>query len=181
MTWISVDVETDGPIPGDFSMIHLGAVVIDKDLTTTFEAKIAPITHRYDPEALAISGFTREETETFQHPLMAMMGFSEWLNEVAEGTKLKFWADNNGFDWSFVNWYLWHFTGRNPFGYSCERINNLYHGAERSMSSSFKHLRETVHTHNPVDDAIGNAEAVKAIIVKYEIEIPEIEYRRMFV
>jgi hypothetical protein len=28
------------------------------------------------------------------------------------------------------------------------------------MSKNFKHLRKTKHTHNPVDDARGNAEAL---------------------
>jgi hypothetical protein len=28
------------------------------------------------------------------------------------------------------------------------------------MFQSFKHLRRTAHTHDPVDDAMGNAEAL---------------------
>jgi hypothetical protein len=28
------------------------------------------------------------------------------------------------------------------------------------MRSSWKHLRKTIHDHNPVNDAIGNAEAL---------------------
>ena len=30
----------------------------------------------------------------------------------------------------------------------------------KDMSPNFKHLRRTKHTHNPVDDAKGNAEAL---------------------
>jgi hypothetical protein len=30
----------------------------------------------------------------------------------------------------------------------------------KDASANFKHLRKTRHTHNPVDDAIGNAEAL---------------------
>ena len=29
ISWIMVDIEADGPIPGDFSMIEIGAVVVD--------------------------------------------------------------------------------------------------------------------------------------------------------
>ena len=31
------------------------------------------------------------------------------------------------------------------------------------MFENFKHLRQTQHTHNPVDDARGNAEAMLAM------------------
>jgi hypothetical protein len=30
----------------------------------------------------------------------------------------------------------------------------------KDTSPNFKHLRKTRHSHNPVDDAIGNAEAL---------------------
>jgi hypothetical protein len=31
------------------------------------------------------------------------------------------------------------------------------------MFQSFKHLRRTAHTHNPIDDAKGNAESLLAL------------------
>ena len=69
-------------------------------------------------------------------------------------------SDNNGFDWMFVCWYFHHFLNRNPFGYSSRRIGDIYCGLEKNASASWQHLRKTVHTHNPVDDAKGNAEAL---------------------
>jgi hypothetical protein len=36
----------------------------------------------------------------------------------------------------------------------------MYKGMVRDVSKNFKHLRKTKHTHNPVDDARGNAEAM---------------------
>ena len=62
MSYIMVDVETDGPIPGDYSMICIGAVVVTQELDKRFSAKLQPISNRYVPEALTISGFSREET-----------------------------------------------------------------------------------------------------------------------
>ncbi len=29
MSWIMVDIEADGPIPGDYSMVSFGAVVVE--------------------------------------------------------------------------------------------------------------------------------------------------------
>jgi hypothetical protein len=39
------------------------------------------------------------------------------------------------------------------------------------MSLNFKHLRKTAHTHNPVDDAVGNAEALVILQKKYGLKI----------
>jgi hypothetical protein len=36
---------------------------------------------------------------------------------------------------------------------------------------NFKHLRKTKHTHNPVDDARGNAEALLRIKDEYGLKI----------
>ena len=35
-----------------------------------------------------------------------------------------------------------------------------YKGMQKDTFVNFKHLRKTTHTHNPVDDARGNAEAL---------------------
>ena len=61
MAYIMVDIESDGPIPGDYSMISFGAVLVDEQLDKTFYGKIKPISEKYIPEALAVSGFSREE------------------------------------------------------------------------------------------------------------------------
>ena len=36
MGWIMVDIEADGPIPGVYSMISFGAVVVELGLERTF-------------------------------------------------------------------------------------------------------------------------------------------------
>ncbi len=36
MSYFMVDIESDGPIPGDFSMICFGAVLVNEGLETTF-------------------------------------------------------------------------------------------------------------------------------------------------
>ncbi len=91
-----------------------------------------------------------------------MNAFSGWLAAHVVG-RPKFISDNNGFDWQFVNWYFWHFTGANPIGHSSTNLGSLYKGLVKDATKNFKHLRVTRHTHNPVDDARGNAEALLAI------------------
>ncbi len=55
------------------------------------------------------------------------------------------------------------YLGRNIFGFSARRIGDLYCGVVKDSRAKWKHLRKTTHTHNPVDDAKGNAEALLEI------------------
>lgn len=168
MTWFMVDVETDGPCPGLYSMVSLGVVVVEPGLGRSFHAQLRPISDDWVPEALAVSGHTREECMAFSRPEEAMAKFKDWV-ETNAGTRksrgrevpnAQFVSDNNGFDWQFVNYYFHRFCGDNPFGFSSTNLGSLYKGMQRTMFENFKHLRRTRHTHHPVDDARGNAEAL---------------------
>ena len=165
-----IDVEADGPIPGDYSMVSFGAVVVEPGLERTFYGQLRPISENFVPEALAVSGFNREETLAFPEPEGVMRRFAEWIAEVGAARPL-FISDNNGFDWQFINWYFHHFTGSNPFGHSSTNLGSLYKGLVRDTFQNFKHLRQTAHTHNPVDDAKGNAEALLAMKDQFQLKI----------
>lgn len=162
MTYIMVDIESDGPIPGDYSMVSFGAVVVKPGLTETFYGQLAPISENWDPEALKVSGHSREETLEFDLPPLVMSSFASWIRAQTGDSKDRpyFISDNNGFDWQFINWYFHHFHGSNPFGHSSTNLGSLYKGMERSVFKNFKHLRKTKHSHHPVMDATGNAEAL---------------------
>ncbi|MDQ8190918.1 exonuclease domain-containing protein [Roseibacillus persicicus] len=162
MSYIMVDVESDGPIPGDYSMICFGAVVVEDGLTRRFYGQLRPISDQFIADALAVSGFSREETLAFPEPQEVMESFAKWLGEVGSD-RLMFVSDNNGFDWQFINWYFHHFTGCNPFGFSSTNLGSFYKGLVQDTFKNFKHLRKTKHTHHPVDDAKGNAEALLAM------------------
>ncbi|MFN3153615.1 hypothetical protein [Bremerella sp.] len=159
MSYVMVDVESDGPIPGDFSMVCLGAVLVEPGLTRTFYGRLKPISEKWIPDALAVSGFSRSETLQFDDPKVTMQAFATWLKAESDG-KPMFISDNNGFDWQFINWYFHHFLGSNPFGFSSTNLGSLYKGMVKDTFKNFKHLRKTRHTHHPVDDAKGNAEAL---------------------
>jgi hypothetical protein len=170
MAYIMVDIESDGPIPGDYSMISFGAVLVDETLDNTFYGRLKPVSDKFIPDALAVSGHTREETLTFDEPADVMHAFAAWINEVCSDRPI-FISDNNGFDWMFVCWYFHHFTGANPFGFSSQNLGSLYKGMEKDMFKNFKHLRKTKHTHHPVDDARGNAEALLTMKNKLGLKI----------
>jgi hypothetical protein len=154
-----VDVESDGPIPGDYSMISFGAILVNDALDQTFYGQLKPISDKFIPEALDVSGFTREDTLAFNEPVQVMTDFKLWIEKVCNDRPI-FISDNNGFDWMFVCWYFHHFIGANPFGHSSQNLGSLYKGIEKDTFKNFKHLRRTKHTHHPVDDVRGNAEAL---------------------
>jgi DNA polymerase III epsilon subunit-like protein len=161
MSFIVVDVEADGPMPGSFSMVSFGAVIVREGLNDTFYGKVSPISEEWVPEALAVSGHTREEHLTFQKPETVMREFSTWILENSRNRPV-FVSDNLAFDWQWINYYMHRFCGKNPFGHSGRRIGDLYAGLVKDArkGSDWKKFRKTKHTHNPVDDAKGNAEAI---------------------
>lgn len=166
--YISIDVEADGPIPGDYSMVSFGAVVV-LDHSKRFFGLCQPISERWIPEALAVSGYSREETLRFANPETTMKAFAGWLAKECQPPYV-FVADNNGFDWGFINWYFWHFYGSNPFGWSSRNLNDVFHGLKGDMRASFKGLRKTKHDHNPVHDALSNATALVVMIEEYGLK-----------
>jgi 3' exoribonuclease, RNase T-like len=159
MSYYSIDIESDGPIPSKYSMIAIGAVIVEPTLSNTFYAELRPISDLWIPEALAVSGFSREDCLLFEEPDIAMLRFSEWVKSTSKGRPL-FISDNNGFDWQFVNYYFHYYCGENPFGFSSTNLGSLYKGLVNDCFASFKHLRKTEHTHNALDDAKGNVEAL---------------------
>lgn len=170
MAYIMVDIESDGPIPGDYSMISFGAVLVNEQLDQTFYGQLRPISEQFIPEALAVSGHSRAETLAFPEPEQVMEDFATWINSVSSDRPF-FISDNNGFDWMFICWYFHHFTGKNPFGFSSQNLGSLYKGVVKDTFKNFKHLRKTKHTHHPVDDAKGNAEALLTLKREYDLKI----------
>src|SRR5437868_1110998 len=102
MTFIMVDIEADGPIPGDYSMVAFGAVVVEPVLNKSFYGRLRPISDRWLPAALQVAGFARNETLEFDDPQSVMQQFAAWVREVTRVHRPIFISDNNGFDWQFI-------------------------------------------------------------------------------
>lgn len=101
--------------------------------------------------------------------------FTAWLREHADGRRPVFVSDNPAYDWQWIAALFDRAGMVNPFGHSGRRISDFWAGLNRDWqdSQSWKRLRRTVHDHNPVHDAMGNAEAFERIL-----QIAEIPYGR---
>ncbi|WP_406452624.1 exonuclease [Streptomyces sp. NBC_01622] len=175
--YISVDIEADGPIPGPYSMLSLGAAVAgtqDADGFTaadpeklTFDRELRPIGEEFVPEALAVSGLDRERLgREGMEPGVALTEFTGWVREVAVGAQPVMCGYPASYDWMFLYWYLIRFTGASPFGHSgCLDMKTLYAtkarlplraAAKGTMPRELLSRRR--HTHHALDDAIEQAE-----------------------
>jgi len=90
--------------------------------------------------------------------------FNKWLAE--EKSKPVFISDNPAYDFQWINFYFWKYFGANPFGHSGRRLADFYAGlcGDFHQTQRWKRLRKTKHNHNPVNDAMGNAEAFERML-----------------
>jgi DNA polymerase III epsilon subunit-like protein len=171
MSHFICDVESDGPVPGKHSMVSFGIVRLDNFLDVTYYGEVKPISDEWVPEALNVSGFSREEHLEFGDPETIFKDLNEWVQASNEKGRPIFWSDNPAYDWQWMNYYFHVYVGKNPFGHSARRIGDLYSGLVKNPhhSSRWKKFRKTNHSHNALEDAIGNAEALKYLDEKYHL------------
>jgi len=169
--FVSVDVEAAGPIPGEYSLLSIGACVAYQP-TQTFSCELQPINSNAVPEALAVSGHSLKGLEERGlPPANAMTAFSDWLSTLGSPRQsLVFVGLNAPFDWSFINYYFHRFLGKNPFGFSALDIKALYMGVygstwEETKSSKMASRLGPVlkGNHNALDDALYQAELFRLI------------------
>jgi ribonuclease T len=173
-TYICVDVETAGPIPGQYALLSIGACLVDEP-AITFYIELKPDRSASLPEAMAISGLSLDElAESGRDPQSAMQAFADWIEKVVPAeNKRVFVALNAPFDWMFIADYFYRYLGHNPFGHSALDIKALYMGfagvswAETSMKHISTHLLQEKHlVHNALRDAQDQAEIFSEILKK---------------
>lgn len=127
--FIAVDIETAGPNPGRYSLLAIGACVVN-DPDRTFYIELQPTTPDMLPEAFAVHGLSIERLRDYGlPPADAMRQFEEWVLSVTrDGGAPVFVALNAPFDWMFVNDYFHRYRGRNPFGYAALDMKAFFMG-----------------------------------------------------
>jgi DNA polymerase III epsilon subunit-like protein len=169
--YVSVDVETAGPIPGKYSLLSIGACDAYNQ-ERVFSCQLKPLNKNAVVKALKVSNLSLEKLQADGLvPEVAMRSFADWLASLAgETRKIVFVGLNAPFDWSFVNYYFHMFLGENPFGFTALDIKALYMGVtgcEWSATTSNKmsaRLKPARHgNHDALQDAIFQAELFRLI------------------
>lgn len=166
---ISVDVEANGPSAATCDMISAGFVLIDGVFDKSLLVKTKPrqLVERFNPKAYELLGITKHDhmafTTTYKDAAHEVVG---WLQGLGKKGRAIIVSDNPAFDCQWISAMFAIAEIDNPFGWSARRIGDFYAGLKRDfyIGGDWKRLRETKHTHNPVDDARGNAEAVYKLI-----------------
>ena len=114
-----IDVETTGTDPNSCSIIQLSGIIVDSDEEITFDYKIRPYKDCITEEALAVTGYTREEIMDFDDSESIYKTFLELLDEYIDKydktDKMLFIAYNANFDYQFVRKFF-EFHGNPYFG-----------------------------------------------------------------
>lgn len=170
--YICVDVETAGPIPGDYSLLSIGACTIFEPLST-FYIELQPINENSTAEAARIHKLSLQQlSEEGVPPGEAMQRFESWIScQVPQRKQAVLVAFNAAFDWMFINYYFNHYLGHNPFGHAALDIKALYMGVTKVAWSqtSWHHIsphyeENTDLTHHALQDALDQAALFKKIL-----------------
>ena len=177
--YFSADVETDGPIPGPFSLLSFALVFAGRFDGVSFQrpnpwnrphfyAEMRPISEDFQPEALRVNGLDRAKLlREGQEPEIAMTEASEWIRSIAGDARPVLVAYPLSFDWSWLYWYFIKFSqAGSPFSHSqCFDLKTAFATkAHRPISQSGRSRLPLIlqassrHTHNALDDAIEQAE-----------------------
>ena len=124
-TYFCVDIECNGPVPGLYDMVSLGAVVVAHDphgqlvVAQRGYWEIRPEAPRFDARAAAIHGLSQERLAAEGLSRAALCAaLTAWVEEhTRPGTEPVFVGHNAPFDWSFVSYTFAEQGLPNPFGY----------------------------------------------------------------
>lgn len=168
--YFSVDIETDGPIPGQNSMLSLGAVALDEvgNEVSTFTVNFAELKGAVRDEgtmkwwASQPAAVVEAARSNPQDPENAIKDFDHWVRMLAGEREAKpvFVGYPAGFDFTWTYWYLVKFAGGSPFSFSAVDIKTLgmavlgcgYRDVSKKTLKPFK-PKDLRHTHVALDDA----------------------------
>lgn len=164
--YVSTDVETDGPIPGPYSMLSIGcaAYLADKTLVGTFSANLETLPGATGhPRTMAWWETQKEAWDAHRKnclsPEKAMADCLAWLRSLP-GLPV-FVGFPVTFDFMFVQWYLFRFTSSSPFRHSGIDLRTLGMALTNSnwQRTTKEHLPRRwwdplPHTHVALDDAL---------------------------
>lgn len=176
--YFSADIETDGPIPGPFSILSFALVYAGsfdgksfkrpRAYDQVFYRELKPISNQFQEEALRVNGLDRVRLcKEGISPSSAMNEASHWVKKAAGAANPVLVAYPLSFDWTWLYWYFIQFCADgSPFEYSrCFDIKTavavkaripISEASRSRLPAALKSRRP--HTHHAVDDAVAQAE-----------------------
>lgn len=170
--YIAIDIEADGPYPGEYSMLSIGAATVTSPGSRpqeTFYIELQPISDNFVDAAMKVNGLDREKLKaTGTPPEAAMKIFGQWVKDrqVETGQKAVCVYGPAVWDGMWAHWYFIKYAGYNPFGVTGSGIDlrsyfmgMVYTSWNKTGKREIQRRIDTVgvrprHTHNAKDDAV---------------------------
>ena len=120
-TYISVDIEADGPIPGKNSLLSIGAVAFSRTGVelSDFGINLRPLVDA--AQDLSTMQWWAKHPEAYaftkKNAVLASDGMQIFRRWVERHERPVFVAYPAGFDFTFVHWYFHRFLAHDPFGF----------------------------------------------------------------
>lgn len=185
--FVYLDVEANGPIPGEYSMLSFAAVAFESNAdeqfkeVSSYSANLHPLHNRVHPSQQA---FWDRHPEAFQatlvnrkSPIEAMKQFSDFVLRLQERYHVFPISWPAAFDWQFLNYYLHRFTGRNPLGYNCLDHGSYmwaFFGTERATDRwdlQPYEAKQEGHKHIAIHDARSGARLFHSIYQEHRRQL----------
>jgi hypothetical protein len=165
--YVSTDIEADGPIPGQNSMLSLGSAAfrLSGEMVGTFSVNLDLLPEAVPDPRTQAWWESQEEAwracrEDTRSPAVAMPEYVAWVKSLPG--RPVFVGYPSSYDFMFVYWYLIRFAGESPFSHSALDIKSVamvalgqpYREAtKKNMPREW--FGKQPHTHVALDDAIG--------------------------
>lgn len=169
--FFSVDIEADGPIPIEYSMLSFGAVAVTADGTVVgeYEATLDYLPGaKQDPDTMAWWGQSRHAKawaaarKDTRPAEVVMPEFSAWVSKICGDRYTPvFVAYPAGFDFTFMHVYITKFAGKSPFSFQALDMKSFamgllpttFHGTSKRNFPNEWTPPENPHTHVALEDA----------------------------
>jgi hypothetical protein len=119
--YFSVDIETDGPLPSQASMLSFGIIVAGEfdgtffanmqHKSLTFSRELKPVMTEFDQTVVKDLRIDREHyAEYGTHPVEAMTDAADWVRSIAIDKRPVFLGYAASFDWMFMQHYFMRYS-----------------------------------------------------------------------
>jgi DNA polymerase III alpha subunit (gram-positive type) len=127
--FIAVDVEAAGPYPERYSLLAIGACLVE-DPAQGFYIELKPLKREADQLALQVTRLSMDKLAVHgTEPDRAMRLMAGWIRRVVPAGRQPVMVSYNApFDWPFINHYFIEYVGENPLGHSAIDIKAFYMG-----------------------------------------------------
>jgi len=153
--YVSTDIEADGPIPGDYSMIALGAVIVEPGLQRTFHGKLR----------LNVSYFSRWQDYRQRNDRDEIRSMEKRMQDIYAHYRIPprtpyFWVASSAGDQDWDAWEADRWRGRlspddqRRFDSYYSRWLDYRRTNNRSEMSSMERRMQDVMSHYEIPDGI---------------------------